>query len=114
MNLSEAAVDNSARRRRIIKFMLLYCLFSLLLLIAIWFWVTQPLFSSATPNAERTVDPSRLEAHVRKLSIELARAMKAISRISIGSRPTLKTSSAKLPPLFQSNLIVFRASLIAM
>src|SRR6185503_11154935 len=59
------------RRRRIIKFMLLVILIFLLLLIGVWFWVTQPLLSRATPNPERTVDPSRLEAHVRKLSIEL-------------------------------------------
>jgi Zn-dependent M28 family amino/carboxypeptidase len=59
------------RRRRIIRFMLLVTLILLFLLVVIWFWVTQPLFSRATPGAERTVDPSRLEAHVRKLSIEL-------------------------------------------
>lgn len=51
--------------------MLLIILTFLILLIAFWFWVTQPLLSRAHPNSERTVDPSRLEAHVRKLSIEL-------------------------------------------
>ena len=51
--------------------MLLVVLILLFVLTAIWFWVTQPLLSSATPNSQRTVDPSRLEAHVRKLSIEL-------------------------------------------
>ena len=60
------------RRRRIIRIMLVALLVFLLLLVALWFWVTQPLLSSATPNAVRTVDPSRLQAHVRKLSIELA------------------------------------------
>ena len=55
------------RRRRIIKFMLLIVLAFLLLLIALWFWVTQPLFAGATPSSERTVEPARLEAHVRKL-----------------------------------------------
>ena len=59
------------RRRRIIKFMLLVVLIFLLFLIGLWFWVTQPLFSSAAPSSERTVDPARLEAHVRKLSVEL-------------------------------------------
>ena len=63
--------SQTERRRRIIKFMLLLVLILLLLLIGVWFWVTQPLLSRATPNAERTVDPSRLEAHVRKLSLEL-------------------------------------------
>ena len=63
--------SQAERRRRIIKFMLLILLALLLLLIAIWFWVTQPLLSRATQNSQRTVDPSRLEAHVRKLSIEM-------------------------------------------
>ena len=51
--------------------MLLVVLILLLALIAVWFWMTQPLLSRATPNSQRTVDPSRLEAHVRKLSIEM-------------------------------------------
>ena len=59
------------RRRRIIKFMLLVVLIVLLLLIGLWFWMTQPLLSHATPSSQRTVDPVRLEAHVRKLSVEL-------------------------------------------
>jgi hypothetical protein len=63
--------SQTEHRRRIIKFMLLVLLVFLLLLIAVWFWITQPLLSRATPNSERSVDPSRLEAHVRKLSIEL-------------------------------------------
>ena len=52
--------------------MLLVILIFILLLIGLWFWVTQPLFSKARPNPVRIVDPSRLQAHVRKLSIELA------------------------------------------
>lgn len=63
--------SQSERRRRIIKFMLLVVLIIIVLLIGVWFWMTQPLLSRATPNSARTVDPSRLEAHVRKLSIEL-------------------------------------------
>jgi Zn-dependent M28 family amino/carboxypeptidase len=51
--------------------MLFVVLIFFVLLVAVWFWVTQPLLSQATPISERTVDPSRLEAHVRKLSIEL-------------------------------------------
>ena len=62
--------SQAERRRRIIKFMLLVVLILLLALIAMWFWVTQPLLSRATPNSERTVDPARLEAHVRKISLE--------------------------------------------
>lgn len=37
-----------------------------------WFWLTQPLLSRAQPNPTRTVGTARLEAHVRKLSIELS------------------------------------------
>jgi Zn-dependent M28 family amino/carboxypeptidase len=51
--------------------MLLVVLIFILLLIGLWFWVTQPLITRATPSSERTVDSARLEAHVRKLSVEL-------------------------------------------
>ena len=64
--------SQNERRRRIIKFMLLVVLIFLVLLLGVWFWVTQPLLSRAKINTERTVDPFRLEAHVRKLSIELS------------------------------------------
>ena len=64
--------SQTERRRRIIRFMLLFLLIVLLLVIGSWFWMTQPLLSAAKPNPERTVDPSRLQAHVRKLSIELS------------------------------------------
>jgi len=63
--------SQAERRRRIIKLMLLVLIISLLFLVTMWFWVTQPALSSVTPNAERTVDPARLHAHVRKLSVEL-------------------------------------------
>ncbi|HEX5834559.1 MAG TPA: M28 family peptidase [Pyrinomonadaceae bacterium] len=43
-----------------------------LLLVAVWFWLTQPLLSRAQPNPVRTVDPARLEAHVRKLAVDLS------------------------------------------
>lgn len=62
--------SQAERRRRIIKLMLLVVVVILVFLIVVWFWMTQPLLSRATPNSERTVDPSRLEAHVRKLSTE--------------------------------------------
>ncbi len=51
--------------------MLIIFIIVLLVLVALWFWITQPLFTSATPNATRTVDPQRLRAHVHKLSVEL-------------------------------------------
>ena len=64
--------SETARRRRIIRFMLLVVLIFLLLLIGLWFWVTQPLLTSARSNSERTVDPSRLKAHVRKATMRNA------------------------------------------
>jgi Zn-dependent M28 family amino/carboxypeptidase len=51
--------------------MFVVVLIFILLLIGLWFWVTQPLLTRATLSSERTVDPARLEAHVRKLSVEL-------------------------------------------
>ena len=63
--------SQSERRRRIIRFMLLVVLIVALVLVGVWFWITQPLLSSGTPNPDRTVDPSRLQAHVHKLSVEL-------------------------------------------
>jgi hypothetical protein len=64
--------SQTERRRRIIRFMLLVVLILLLLLIVSWFWITQPLLSGGKPSPERTVDPSRLQEHVRKLSIEFS------------------------------------------
>lgn len=52
--------------------MLLVLLLIALLLIALWFWVTQPLLSRAATSSQGMVDPARLETHVRKLSVELA------------------------------------------
>ena len=43
-----------------------------LVLVACWFWLTQPLIVSANPNPTRLVDPTRLAAHVHKLSVELS------------------------------------------
>lgn len=43
-----------------------------LLLVVAWFWLTQPLLSRAQPSAVRTVDSARLEAHVRKLAVDLS------------------------------------------
>ena len=52
--------------------MLLVVLIFLLLLLGSWFWMTQPLLSGARPSPERTVDPSRLQTHVHKLSVEFS------------------------------------------
>ena len=64
--------SQAERRRRIIRLMLFVLLAFVLVLIASWFWLTQPLILTSKPSTERTVDPSRLEAHVRKLSVELS------------------------------------------
>ena len=58
--------------RRIIRFMLLVVAGFILLVLALWFWLTQPLFLSSRPATVRAVDPARLESHVRKLSLELS------------------------------------------
>lgn len=63
--------SETERRRRIIRVMLLVLIIACLLLIGLWFWLTQPLLSSATPSQQRTVDAARLQAHVHKLSVEL-------------------------------------------
>ena len=52
--------------------MLWILLVIVLLLIVAWFWLTQPLLSRPQPNGVRTVDPARLEAHVRKLSSDFS------------------------------------------
>lgn len=52
--------------------MLWILLVSVVLLLAAGFWLTQPLLTQPQPNGVRTVDPARLEAHVRKLSIEFS------------------------------------------
>jgi acetylornithine deacetylase/succinyl-diaminopimelate desuccinylase-like protein len=52
---------------------MLWILFvAVLLLVLAWFWITQPLIFRGQASSVRTVDPARLEAHVRKLSIELS------------------------------------------
>jgi Zn-dependent M28 family amino/carboxypeptidase len=62
--------SQAERRRRIVKLMLFILIIFLLLLFGLWFWVTQPLLTRAAPSPQRRVDPARLEAHVRKLSVE--------------------------------------------
>jgi Zn-dependent M28 family amino/carboxypeptidase len=52
--------------------MLLVVLAFVAVVVVAWFWLTQPLLWRAQPNPVRTVDPARLEAHVRKLSVELS------------------------------------------
>src|SRR5262245_14721184 len=48
--------------------MLLFALGLLSLLVVAWVWVTQPLFSNSEVNNVLSVEPARLETHVRMLS----------------------------------------------
>lgn len=64
--------SQAERRRRIIKFMLFVVFAFAVLLVTLWFWVTQPLFTRPNPVRTISVEPARLEAHVRKLSTELS------------------------------------------
>jgi Peptidase family M28 len=64
--------SQTGSQRRIIRFVLYVLLIVVVLLIALWFWVTQPLFSRAAATSAGLVDPVRVEAHVRKLTTELA------------------------------------------
>jgi hypothetical protein len=64
--------SQTERRRRIIKLMLLTVITIGVLFGGLWFWVTQPLFSQPALIRRVTVDPTRLETHVRMLSEQLA------------------------------------------
>lgn len=63
--------SQAARHRRILKLMLFVVVAFLTVLIALWFWVTQPLFSRTKLISAGSVEPARLEAHVRALSTQL-------------------------------------------
>jgi len=52
--------------------MLIILIAFLLLLVILWFWVTQPLFSAPKSSTTVSVDPARLETHVRMLSTEFS------------------------------------------
>jgi hypothetical protein len=58
-------------RRRLIKLMLLVLLTFLLSLVVFWFWITQPLLFKTNPSSSVSIDPARLETHVRALSEQL-------------------------------------------
>src|SRR5215212_3484201 len=104
--------SQAERRRRIIRLMLFVVVILLVLLACVWFWVTQPLLSRARPNSERTVDPSRLEAHVRKLSIELgprdASHIENLNRVAAYIKDEFSQTTAHV----QNNPIAFKARLI--
>jgi Zn-dependent M28 family amino/carboxypeptidase len=63
--------SQTERRRRITKLIMLVLIAFTVLLVALWFWITQPLFSGFTPLATTSADPARLEAHVRMFSTQL-------------------------------------------
>jgi hypothetical protein len=63
--------SQTERRRRIVKLIMIVLIIFIGMLLAVWFWITQPLFSSPKPLATLSVDPARLEAHVRMLSTQL-------------------------------------------
>ena len=64
----EAAPKTPRKRRLLPRVMLLTVLILVLSLLALWFWVTQPLFISSSAVSLPPADPARLEAHVRALS----------------------------------------------
>lgn len=64
--------SQTERRGRIIKSMLIVLIIFLVVLLGLWFWVTQPLFSHPEPITTGSVEPARLEAHVRMLSGQLS------------------------------------------
>jgi Zn-dependent M28 family amino/carboxypeptidase len=63
--------SQAARGRRLKIIVLILVLALVAMSAALWFWVTQPLFSQAPGVAVEQVDPARLEVHVRLLSQQL-------------------------------------------
>jgi Zn-dependent M28 family amino/carboxypeptidase len=62
--------SQSERRRRITKLIVIALIVFTSLLVGVWFWITQPLFSNSNRLTTASADPARLEAHVRMLSTE--------------------------------------------
>jgi len=58
------------QRRRVVRFMLLVLLALVVLLIGLSFWLTQPLLTTQNSGPGPIVDPARLEAMVRRLSVD--------------------------------------------
>jgi peptidase M28-like protein len=71
-SLSNQWQSQKDRQRRIIRIMLALVALILLVLVLTWFWLTQPLLLRATSKPQPSVDPSRLKAHVQKLSVDLS------------------------------------------
>lgn len=63
--------SQTERRRRIIKLILIVLLVFTVMVVASWFWITQPLISNPTSLAAVSADPARLEVHVRMLSTQI-------------------------------------------
>jgi len=62
--------SQAERRRRITKLMMFVLVAFIVLIVALWFWITQPFLSSPNPRQTTSADPARLEAHVRMLSTQ--------------------------------------------
>src|SRR5262245_56052283 len=56
------------RRRRLARILLILCAIIVMIGLAAWFWITQPLFSWPQPKQTVAVDAGRLESDVRELS----------------------------------------------
>jgi hypothetical protein len=68
----ETQLQSQAERGRRLKKIVLILIVALVAMsAALWFWVTQPLFSRGPGVAVGQVDPARLEVHVRLLSQQL-------------------------------------------
>src|SRR5215813_13552751 len=63
--------EQAEQRRRIVKLMWLVLFSLIIVFVALWWWVTQPLPFKRRDITAAMVDPARLEHHVRKLSVEL-------------------------------------------
>ncbi|HKE56617.1 MAG TPA: hypothetical protein VKB46_07945, partial [Pyrinomonadaceae bacterium] len=63
--------QQSEQRLRTIRLMLLVVLSLIIVFVALWFWLTQPLSFKSRGITATMVNPARLEEHVRKLSVEL-------------------------------------------
>jgi Zn-dependent M28 family amino/carboxypeptidase len=70
MNASVESIwqNQAAGRKRIRKLIAVIFLLFSLLLVFIWFWLTQPMLGGGSPSRTVEVPPVRLETHVRALS----------------------------------------------
>lgn len=60
--------EESSRRKRIKMLLLAVASVFFVSSLIVWFWVTQPTFTSKSDNAKDLVDPAKLNLHVKMLS----------------------------------------------